>query len=258
MTATVVSTPIATLTPADSRRMGVGATGGIPIATPLRSTAGTNGWATTPRHADRGRGRDGDQVVGGSDPAPGSSDRALRTACHADAANRSAKLRYPAGRLAVWFCWCCFRRLWCGGRWSLQCPHVLPTLGEWTTPLSPSLSPDGTWPARTNRRTGLWPSDPARPRSPIMGQCADRRYWAQRDWGWLWPISSGTVTFLFTDIAGSTALGSGTARPWRKLVGASYCRARRRHPDSRGRSLQDGQCDAIRWLSHCTGRVRCS
>jgi class 3 adenylate cyclase len=40
-----------------------------------------------------------------------------------------------------------------------------------------------------------------------MGRLADRRYWAQRDLGMaMSKLPSGTVTFLFTDIEGSTAL----------------------------------------------------
>jgi class 3 adenylate cyclase len=40
-----------------------------------------------------------------------------------------------------------------------------------------------------------------------MGRLADRRFWAQHELGMAMPdLPAGTVTFLFTDIQGSTAL----------------------------------------------------
>ena len=86
---------VSALTPADERRAGVGATGGIPLwgSGLARLTAHEPGWATTPHHADRGGGRDGDQVVGGGDPAPGRSDRAFPTAATQMRRIDPAKLR---------------------------------------------------------------------------------------------------------------------------------------------------------------------
>ena len=63
-------------------------------------------------------------------------------------------------------------------------------------------------------------------------------------------LPAGTVTFLFTDIEGSTALGSRTGRRWRRRSsGTSPCCVTA-IDDTRRRAIQDGGgCRAGR-LSH--------
>ena len=77
-------------------------TGGIPLwGSDLSRPMAHEPRATTPRYADRSCGCDGDQFLGGRDPALGSSDRALRTASTQIRRTDPAKLRYPAGRCAA-------------------------------------------------------------------------------------------------------------------------------------------------------------
>jgi hypothetical protein len=187
-------------------------TAGVPVwdSGLARPTAHEPGWAATPRHADHCRGCDGDQVLGGRDPAPGSRDRAFRTASTQIRRTDPAMLRYPAGRFAVLGV-----RGPGGGSGVVGCEVVTAvssrssSFRDWTTSII-VLTANPMMPGRTapDRGTGHKPVG-SRPcvRSPIIGRRADRRYCAQYALGMaMADLPSGTVTFLFTDSAGSTAL----------------------------------------------------